>query len=236
MFNCTILLALVENGVTSDYFIYNVLILACAASQSYMSLAWYWVSREQKSKRFLDNAYSHTTGKFHDKITNSKHPQHRDGAAYPLPNNAPEGFITEQYTSKATNFGLIIALLIIPIVSTIIVTAPVDYSFNSPFTIISPLLLSLLAILSITWLQHLNLQDDQTRPAKGWNQMTNAKLYVSMLLIGYATVMSLSLFTEHVITYRANQNYDTWETDWILYNENVAAMGRLGSGIIGIQS
>ena len=232
VFNCTLLLALVENGVTSNSFIYNALYLACAASQSYMSLAWYWVAREQKSKQFTQNAYRDAASRYDEHI--QKHSTIHKPDRYSA--QAPENFITEQYTSKATNFGLIISLSIIPIVSAIINTAPIDLTFNSPFTLISPLLLAMLAVVSITWLQHLNLQDDQRDLAKGWNQVTNAKLYVSMLLIGYATLLSLSLFMEHTITYRAHQSRDKWDTDWILYNASVAGMGRLGTGITGIQS
>jgi hypothetical protein len=230
VFNCSFLLALVENGVTSNTFIYNAILLACAASQSYMSLAWYWIARTQKTNTFLQNAANETIEKYYDNL--NKHTPHHNQNKFAL--RTPENFITEMYTSKATNFGLIISLSIIPIVSIIILTAPIDLTFNAPFTLISPIILAMLAIISITWLQHLNLQDSQAESGKGWHEMSNAKLYVSLFLIGFATVLSFSLFMEHTITFRAEQSRDKWNTDWILYNTAIAA--RQGTGLIGIQS
>jgi len=230
VFNCSFLLALVENGVTSNTFIYNAILLACAASQSYMSLAWYWIARTQKTNKFILDAYHETPNKIFDHLKRHNKTDHYTES----PMHPPENFITEMYTSKATNFGLIISLSIIPIVSIIILTAPIDLTFNAPFTLISPIILAMLAIISITWLQHLNLQDSQAESGKGWHEMSNAKLYVSLFLIGFATVLSFSLFMEHTITFRAEQSRDKWNTDWILYNTAIAA--RQGTGLIGIQS
>jgi hypothetical protein len=173
------MLAMIENGVTSYSIIIVGLILAGAAGQCYMSIAWYWVSWQEKA-------------------TNKEGQQQ----------------LKVMYKTKATIHALMISVLIVPLIGALVYCAPWDLTYNAPYTLFGPSLLAFIAIFGTMWLENeeIDTKEKTEKYAKNryYGYITEAKLYLSLLMIAYASSLSASVLLEYLETTRPNTAGDDW--------------------------
>ena len=207
--SCTVL-ALIENGVLDYNIIVISMLMSMCAGQAFMSMAWYFVGISEKMRL-----------------------------------KGPEYLTYEVYLTKETQLALlgsILLQLIIPLHQTI---APYNFTFKSVFLWLSPLIFAVLSVLSITVIQGMPLDDcygkDELkhRRRKDPNadesfvdptSITAAKLYSSLLLLLFGTVITMIFLSGHIMTFRAY--LDTMPETSIQYD--VSSFGRkflMGQGL-----
>lgn len=207
--SCTVL-ALIENGVREYNVIVIHMLMSMCAGQAFMSMAWYFVGLSEKLRI--------------------------KGSA---------SVLYQVYLTKETQLALlgsILVQLLIPLHQTV---APYSYTYNSTFLLLSPLIFAALSVLSITVIQGMPLDDcygkDELRkqranpraneePFSDPTAITAAKLYSSLLLLLFGTVITMIFLSEHIATFRAY--LDTMPETSIQYD--ITGFGRkflMGQGL-----
>ena len=173
IYTCTTLLALVENGILDYNVIVIHLLFSMCAAQMFMSSVWFFVGLRGK-----------------ENLTGAQRILH------------------VVYQGKEVQLALLGSFLLqlwIPLHQGL---SPYNYTYNSLFLLFAPSIFAVLALLSTVFVQDMTLDDnyDQT-PAKDKavdpTAITAGKMFVSLLLLVYGTVILLVYFTEHMATYRA---------------------------------
>lgn len=124
--------------------------------------------------------------------------------------------LCQVYLTKETQLALLGSIVMQVVIPLHQVLAPYNYTYNSVLLAISPILFSILALLSTIIIQSLHLDDEYGQDMilkedqKGWNPgypfatvITGGKLYASLLLLLFGAVISMIFMVEHIQTYRA---------------------------------
>jgi len=176
-------LGLVQNNIL-DYNLFVVhMLVATAASQLFMSNAWFRMGISEKM-RLQDN------------------PSGRE--------------LAQVYVTKETQFGLFMGMLLQLVLPLYLVMAPYQFSYDSLFLALSPAIFSVLALFSLTTVEGMHLDDEYGKAMRekekemGWlphmpfaTAITGAKLYASILLLFFGTVVTMVYMVEHISTARA---------------------------------
>lgn len=181
-------LALVENGILEYNVIVIHMLLAAAASQLFMSHAWFYAGFHEKSRLY---------------ITNPEAAQH-----------LIQAYTTKE--TQTGLFAALILLLLIPlhlVLAPYNFTLDSLFLMASPAIFA---VLALLSILVVEHL-HLDDEYGNDMRAKekemGWSPfnpfatvITGAKLYASLMLLSFGLVINLTWLNEHVATARAHMD------------------------------
>ena len=138
------------------------------------------------------------------------------------------------YTTKETQFallGCIVLCLLVPIHQ---VLSPYNFTYNSIFLTISPIVFATLGMLSILVIQEMTLDEDtlghhETKQKPDATAITGGKIYTSILLLLYGLVITTIFFTDHVKTYRAF--LDNVVEKSILYDLSPSRSFLMGQGL-----
>ncbi len=121
-------------------------------------------------------------------------------------------FLYMVYQTKEVSFGLLGAILVqlwIPLQQ---ILAPYDYTVNSWFILLSPLLFAVGAVVSTIFVQELHLSDEEDSEKSKYritnglpdpNAITAGKLYASLLLLLFGAIITMVQLQGHVATFRA---------------------------------
>ncbi len=176
-------LALVQNNIL-DYNLFVVhMLVAAAASQLFMSNAWFRMGMDEKM-RLLEN---------------------------------PSGrSLKKVYVTKETQFGLFMGMFLQLALPLYLIMAPYAFTYDSLFLALSPAIFSVLALFSLSIVEGMQLDDEygtameQKELEMHWEPhmpfsttITGAKLYASMLLLFFGTLVTLVYMGEHMQTARA---------------------------------
>jgi hypothetical protein len=203
-------LGLVENGILDYHVFTSQLIIAMCVSQLYMAVAWFYVGQEEKLRGI-----------------------HRKEAWAQL----YQVYITKE--TQLALYGSVALILLIPLLQ---VLAPYNYTLKSLTLAASPALFSALSMFTILWVQNMHLDDeygeDKKNKAerKGWHMLTphatyitGAKLYSSMGLLAYGTLITLLMLWDHFQTYRAY--LDVMPENSIQYDPSISRRYLIGQGM-----
>lgn len=118
--------------------------------------------------------------------------------------------MAKMYRTKEVQWALYTSLIVVFIFSGSLYFAPYDFSNHYQFIGASPIIFVFISLASTLYLQDLRLDDqydDKTVSADAdlipASHITSSKLYVSMLLLLFGSLVVLNLLGEHWRTYRA---------------------------------
>lgn len=151
----------------------------------------------------------------------------------------PKKLMYMAYQTKETQlalYGSIVLLVLMPLHQ---VLAPYNFTFNSMFLAISPMVFATLGVLSILVIQNLTLDDDtlDQHPAKLTpppTAITGGKIYTSLLLLLYGLAISMVFLSEHLSTFRAY--LDVMPDISVQYDLNPSRKFLIGQGLTPITS
>lgn len=112
------------------------------------------------------------------------------------------------YRTKESQFALLGCIVLCVLIPMHQVLSPYNFTYNSIFMAISPVVFALLGILSILVIQNMTLDEDtlghhSAKAKPDATSITGGKIYTSILLLLYGLAISTVFFAEHVRTYRA---------------------------------
>jgi hypothetical protein len=114
----------------------------------------------------------------------------------------------KMYRTKEVQWALYMSLVVVTLFPGTLYYAPYNFSNEFQFMAASPVLFTFLSLASTLYLQDLRLDDqyDDKSPSAepvSASHITSSKLYVSMLVLGFGTLVVFNLMGEHWRTYRA---------------------------------
>lgn len=202
-------LALVQNSVLEHNLFVVHLLTAAAASQIFMSNAWFNAGAKEKMR---------------------------------LINTGTNPNLIDVYTTKETQFGLLVGTVLQLILPLYLIMAPYNSTCQSTFHALAPLLFSVLALFSLNLVESTNLDDEYgeamraKEKAMGWlpfrpfaTVITGAKIYASTLLLLFGATVTLVYMGEHIATARAYM--DEMPEDSIQYDTSLGKRFLIGQGL-----
>lgn len=138
------------------------------------------------------------------------------------------------YQTKETQFALLGCVVLCVLIPMHQVLSPYNFTYNSVFLAISPIVFAVLGILSIMVVQNMTLDEDtlghhSTKLRPDATSITGGKIYTSLLLLLYGLAIAVVFFTEHVRTYRAF--LDNSVENSILYDLSPGRSFLMGQGL-----
>ena len=195
LYNCVVVLALTENGVTNYAIIISELMKAQAISMLFMSISWFYMSQKVKTE-YGPNGKDESRGVLW---------------------KANEAVLV----SKEIQFAVLVSGLLIPIMGLLTIFAPYVYSNYSLSFLCAPLVFSTISLTSTLWIQDMKLDDEYGIDAKktsdrDFYEFTGGQLYASLLVLSFGLYTTMYLMHEHILTCRSF--YDFWPSNSIQYD------------------
>ena len=195
LYNCVVVLALTENGVTNYAIIVTELMKAQAVNMLFMSVAWFHMSDKKKD---LKGPNGNDTERKHIWDDNES-----------------------LLRSKEIQYAILVSVLLIPLMGMLLFVAPYAYSNYSMFFLCAPALFSIISLVSSLWIQEMHLNDDYGVDAKkivdrDFFEFTGGRLYASLLVLVFGLCTTMYLMHEHILTCRSF--YDFWPSNSIQYD------------------
>jgi hypothetical protein len=159
---------------------------------------------------------------------------HYVGASEKMRLPEPMRMLFIAYQTKETAYALLGCIVLTQLIPLHQVLSPYNFTYNSVFLAIAPIVFATLGALSILVIQNMPLDEDTldhhaAKLKPDATAITGGKIYTSILLLLYGLVMGMIFLSDHLATFRAF--LDKMPADSIQYDLSLTRRFLLGQGL-----